>query len=262
MNSGVTGKGRLWRTVATVTVVVVIAAGIITIWVTVGDEKSTASSRSNLTATAPAEPTPIPGKAAKKVRDRPSPTARPLTTEASPRPTTAHTSAPPVHVQEQPPAPVKQQCPTGIVTAHLTSVDFVTSPPRWKGETMLSVTVTARGVLTNDTTANIGVGESDIPNFLGLDDRGQSAVIELYGTYDWAPPPGEPSYGDFILHPGESVAYTAVANVFDTTVEEVRYWYSANDPGSILLYYPGLWNCSVPATRPDASWSIPNRYAG
>lgn len=65
----------------------------------------------------------------------------------------------------------------------------------------------------------------------GLNDRGQSTVIELFGAYDWAPPPGKPSPGHFILQPGASVAFTAVHNKFASRIADVRYWYRAADLG-------------------------------
>ena len=98
---------------------------------------------------------------------------------------------------------------------------------------------------------------------MGLDERGQSIVIELYGTYDWAPPPGQPSMGEFALNPGESVNYTAVSRNWDSTVKNVRYWYSANVSGSLLLYFPNKYvNCPVPVMEPAAGISIPNTFAG
>jgi hypothetical protein len=128
---------------------------------------------------------------------------------------------------------------------------------------LTQVTVTARGILVNSTTSPIGVGEDDIPNFQGLDERGRSIIIELYGTYDWAPPPGQPSMGEFILEPGASVAYTAVSKNWDTTIKDVRFWYSATVPGSVLLYFPGRdVVCAVPGMTPADGKPIPNTFGG
>ena len=123
--------------------------------------------------------------------------------------------------------------------------------------------MTGRGILTNNTSSPIGVGEDDIPNFQGLNERGQSIVLELYGTYDWAPPPGQPSMGEFALEPGASVAYTAVSKTWDTTVKDVKFWYSATVPGSILLYFPGRdVVCPVHGMTPAEGKAIPNTFSG
>lgn len=197
----------------------------------------------------------------------PEPTAAPLParspTAQAPVPVA---TAPPVRETVQAPvpapvpAPVRRQCPTGSVTAHLTSVTFDMATP---SSSLTEVTITGRGVLTNNTNSPIGVGEDDIPNFQGLDVRGQSIVIELYGTYDWAPAPGQPSMGEFVLEPGASVAYTAVSKTWDTTVKDVRFWYSATVPGSMLLYFPGRdVVCPVPGMTPADGKAIPNTFSG
>lgn len=170
-------------------------------------------------------------------------------------PTPLADAPPPVHV----PGPQqRRECPSGAVSARLTSVEFDVENP-----TMYDIDVRARGVLTNGTSSPIAVGEDDIPNFQGLDDRGQSIVIELYGTYDWAPPPGQPSMGEFVLEPGASVAYTAISQSWKHTVQNVKYWYSAAIPGSLLLYFPGpLVVCEVKGQVPAEGSAIPNSFTG
>ncbi|MFJ6359533.1 hypothetical protein [Pseudarthrobacter oxydans] len=123
------------------------------------------------------------------------------------------------------------------------------------------VTITAHGTMVNETSSAVGVSEQDIPNFLGLDERGQSIVIELYGRYDWAPPPGQPSMGGFHLEPGASINYTAISRTWDSTVKNVRYWYSSTIPGSILLHFPGRdITCQVNGMTPAEGKAIPNVF--
>ncbi|MCQ1987353.1 hypothetical protein [Arthrobacter sp. zg-Y844] len=135
--------------------------------------------------------------------------------------------------------------------------------PAWEGDTMLDVTVTAHGVFTNGTSAPLAVDNADIPNFLGLDDRGESSVIELYGTYDSPPPPpGEPNAGEFVLESGASVVYTAVSDTYTDAVRKVKYWQADND--GYVLYYPfrELVNCPVSFTAPTGPTAIPNTFSG
>ena len=101
----------------------------------------------------------------------------------------------------------------------------------------------------------------DISNFQGLDQRGEFIVIELYGTFDWAPPPG--SMGEFMLEPGASAAYTAASKTSNDTVKDVQHWYSPTIPGSILLYFPGAdVVCPVQGMTPAEGKPIPNTFNG
>ncbi|WP_422759062.1 hypothetical protein [Paenarthrobacter sp. C1] len=186
------------------------------------------------------------------------------TATTTPRPVTAPSSAPPLVPEPEPSparpvAPAQRQCPTGPVTANLTSVDIAKADASYSAD-LTQVTVTGHGTLVNGSNAAISVGENDIPNFLGLDDRGQSIVIELYGTFDWAPPPGQPTTGEFILKSGQSVNYTAVSKVWNHTVAEVKYWYSANVSGSLLLYFPSNIGCPVPVMKASEGKAIPNTF--
>lgn len=188
----------------------------------------------------------------------PAPAPVPVPEPAPEQPVAPATLAEPPAPVQVPEQPRRRECPSGAVSARLTSVKFDVENPSW-----YDVDVEARGVLTNGTSSPIGVGEDDIPNFEGLDDRGQSIVIELYGTYDWAPPPGHPRMGEFILEPGASVAYTAISHTWKHTVRNVKYWYSAAIPGSVLLYFPGpLVVCEVQGQIPAEGAAIPNSFAG
>ena len=154
------------------------------------------------------------------------------------------------------PAPSVRQCPSGAVTSTLTAVNIAVekssaSPNR--------ATVLARGTVTNGTSAPVGFLEFDIPNFQGLNVRGQPVVIELHGTYDWAPPPGVPSGGEIHLQPGQSVSWSAVSETWDTTVHDVTHWYSAAEPGSMLTFFGGSnVACQVGAMVPGTGAAILN----
>lgn len=258
-----TRKTPIWLIVTLAVIAVAVAAGAVAAGVMESGKKSPVAA---VTTSTP--------KNAPTTTRTPTSTATPAPTKAAaatpaPRPAVAPSSAPPIVPEPEPPpvqpaapTPAQRQCPTGPVTANLTSVDIVkgASPPPGYGLT--EITVTARGTLVNGSTAAIRVGEKDIPNFLGLDDRGQSVVIELYGTFDWTPPPGQPSMGEFSLNPGESVNYTAVSKAWDHTVAEVKYWYSANVSGSLLLYFPSNVRCPVPVMQPAEGKAIQNTFTG
>lgn len=204
---------------------------------------------SGSTVTALAVPTPVTVPAPKHVE----PPADRSTVEAP-----APVLQPPATALQAPVKPPRRECPSGAVSARLTSVTFNVENP-----SPYDIDITARGILTNGTSSPIGVGEHDIPDFRGLDDRGQAIVIELYGTYDWAPPPGQPSMGEFVLEPGASVAFTAIDHTWKSTVRNVKYWYSAAIPGSVLLYFPSpLSGCEVRGQTPAEGAPVANTFAG
>lgn len=144
----------------------------------------------------------------KTVAAVPSPTPTPTPTPAA-RPTgsapTASVPGAPQYVEApapalgqtvpaQPPTLAPQprnSCPSGSVTAALDSITF-----EWPYSTLPNeVTIVGRGTLHNGSSAAIRISERDVPNLYGLDSKGRIATIELYGEYDWAPPPGIPSGG-------------------------------------------------------------------
>ena len=154
------------------------------------------------------------------------------------------------------PTPVKRECPSGAVTSTLLSV---TIDVEKSSSSLNKTTVTAHGTLTNQTSAPVGFLEFDIPNFQGLNVRGQPVVIELYGTYDWTPPPGVPSGGEIHLQPGQTIGWSAVSDTWDTTVHEVTHWYAAAEPGSILTFFGGRdVVCAPGAMAPGTGNAIPN----
>lgn len=110
-------------------------------------------------------------------------------------------------VPSVPRAPVarpQESCPSGSVTAALSSITF-----EWPYSTLYNeVTVVGRGTLHNGTSAAVKISQRDVPDLDGLDSKGQNATIAQYGDYDWAPPPGVPSGGYVVLQPGESATYT------------------------------------------------------
>ncbi|MCC3299406.1 hypothetical protein [Arthrobacter caoxuetaonis] len=264
---GTEGKGS-WLAFGAM-VAAVIAVAVLALWATGYWDKDPASSAGSAQSSSP-RPSASKSPAAAKATPSPSaktakPSPKPLPTRSVPPQKSAYIPppAPPPAAQPEPePWPPAKECPVGQITARLTSVDFTESLP---GYGMGYVTVTGRGVLTNGTNVPVTFPEYDIPNFYGLDERGQSSVIELYGTFDRVPPPGQPSTGYIVLGPGESVGYTATAeNEFLETLTEVKYWHSSNGLASTLISFPDeyILDCSVPYETPDASMSIPNTFTG
>ena len=261
MNSSRPGV-PLGVTVTLVVLAVAVAAGAIAAGVIESGKKPEA--KASLTTAAQQPGATYPSSWREKTQDAATthasqtalPTPEPAPALMPEQPVVPAPKAEPVAPVQVPEPPRRRECPSGAVSARLTSVEFDVENP-----TVYDIDVKARGVLTNGTPSPIAVGEDDIPNFQGLDDRGQSIVIELYGTYDWAPPPGQPSMGEFILEPGASVAYTAVSQTWKDTVQNVKYWYSAPIPGSLLLSYTGpLVVCEVKGQVPAEGSAIPNSF--
>lgn len=261
MTSGETPKRQIWLAMAAVVVVAVIVTAMVTLMVSgTGSETARSTTPSSTTT-----PTPVTAAPARTTLPKTARSTARKTPKATPSPISEKPFTPPARpaVEQAAPVPVSAQCPSGAVSARLTSVAFEVAAPDWEGDTFIEVTVTARGVFTNGTSAPLAVDDADIPNLLGLDQRGDSAVTELYGTYDSPPPPpGEPNPGEFILEPGESVVYTAVSNTYDEAVRKVKYWQADND--GYVLYYPfrELVNCQVNFLAPPGAQAIPNTFAG
>lgn len=147
----------------------------------------------------------------------PAPEVQPLT----------QTPVPPV----VPAAPVPQTsqttCPTGLMTAALSKISF-TPANNGYDESIIS----ASGAVRNDTNAEVLLFDNDVPNFQGLNKRGESVIIELFGKWDWAPPPGKPNLGYLTIQPGQSMTYTITSTSFNSTINEVLNWYTAAEVGS------------------------------
>jgi hypothetical protein len=264
MTSGESDKRRILLAVATTIVGGVIFAAIVTLSLTGSDDESASSAKPFISVTPTPKPvvtTPGEAKISPPTQTR---TAKEQTAAAlSPDP--AYTSPAQPAAQQPEPSPVATptQCPTGAVSAQLTSVGFELAEPDWEGDPYIEVTVTAHGVFTNGTSSPLAVDNADIPNLLGLDERGDSPVMERYGTYESpSPPPGEPNTGEFILEPGASVVYTAVSDTSAESVRKVKYWQADSD--GYVLYYPfhELISCPVSFTEPIGAKSIPNTFAG
>lgn len=275
MTSGENQKGWRWLAVtAAVVIVAVIVAVIVTLRIAgSGSETASSTMPSSSITPKPVETTPVRTKSPNPVETspvrikspKPARPAAPKTPKATPSPIPEKGFTPPARpaVEQDAPVPASTQCPSGAVSAHLTSVAFEVSAPAWEGDTFIEVTVTAHGVFTNGTSAPLAVDDADIPNFLGLDERGDSPVMELYGTYDSPPPPpGEPNLGEFVLEPGASVAYTAVTDTYADAIRQVKYWQADND--GYVLYYPfrELISCPVNFMAPAGAQAIPNTFAG
>lgn len=202
-------------------------------------------------------------------------TAIPKTASPAPMPSTApsvavpeptayvpevvQTIAAPAPAQPRVPAAKPQNtCPAGVVTAGLDSITFEWPYPTDPD----AITVIGRGSLVNGTTAPVRITQRDVPNLEGLDSRGQTALIALYGDYDWAPPPGVPSGGVIVLQPGESVTYTVEDPTRASMITPVTHWYSATDVASVQMFYEGSYTlCNVRGMAEGTGKAIPNTFA-
>lgn len=194
----------------------------------------------------------------------PSATEKPLAVDSPSSPPAS--SQPPAAVQSTqppvqpgpalpaPPAAPKVVCPSGLMHASLTSVAF--TPYEYRSDESI---ITARGVLRNDTTAEVLLSDSKVPDFIGLDARGNSVVIERYGDWDWAPPPGTPRQGFFTIQPGQSVAYTVKGQYPNEMLATVKFWYTAAEIGSLEANFNSgeLISCRAPLAPAGKGQSIP-----
>ncbi|WP_437770647.1 hypothetical protein [Arthrobacter sp. KNU40] len=158
----------------------------------------------------------------------------------------------PAPAAPQPAAPIN--CPSGLLNATLSSVSF--APYKYDAN---ESTIIARGVLRNDTTAEVLLGDNDVPNFLGLDAQGKPVVIELFGEWDWAPPPGTPRMGFLTIKPGQSLAYTVTKTFPNEMIAQVKFWYSAAEVGSLDATFNNgqFLRCRNPLAPAGQGQSIP-----
>lgn len=153
--------------------------------------------------------------------------------------------------------PPVDTCPSGTVSASLDSIIFEFPYSTLPNE----VTVVGRGTLHNGTSAAVQVNERDVPNLEGLNARGQTSAIALYGDYDWAPSPGVPSGGVIVVEPGESVTYTVKDDTLASSIAEVTHWYSSTESGWLQMYFSNAGSlCNVAGMNPGSGKAIPNDF--
>jgi hypothetical protein len=202
-----------------------------------------------------------------RVTARPSITPTPAkTAAASPSPTYApppvpQFSQPAPPVAESPvakpapaPAPARRLCPSGLVDAALASVSF--SPYEYNDNKSV---ITVKGSVTNNTTAAVTINDNDVPNFSGLDTRGESIIIELYGKWDWTPPPGNARPNSITLAPGQQLTYTVSSTDNNSTINDVKYWFTAAALGSMEAVFDfngPYWDCRRPLRNDGQGFSL------
>lgn len=143
-----------------------------------------------------------------------------------------------------------------MVNAALTSVSF--SPYQYDAHNMSVVTV--KGSVTNNTTAVVTVWDDDVPNFTGLNARGETVIIELYGKWDWTPPPGTARPTSLSLNPGQQLTYTVSSTEYNSTIHDVKYWFTAAALGSMEASFDfdgPYWDCPRPLRNDNQGFSLP-----
>jgi hypothetical protein len=109
-------------------------------------------------------------------------------------------------------------------------------------------------------TAAVTVNDNDVPNFSGLDTRGESIIIELYGKWDWTPPPGNARANSIALPPGQQLTYTVSSTDHNSTINDVKYWFTAAALGSMEAVYDfngPYWDCPRPLRDDGQGFSLP-----
>jgi hypothetical protein len=118
-----------------------------------------------------------------------------------------------------------------------------------------------KGTVTNDTTAVVTLFDDDVPDFKGLNSRGEPIVIETYGKWDWKPPAGKPRPLYLALEPGERLSYVVSDTSSNSTINDVKYWFSDGQLGSFEASFDfdgPYWDCPDPLPSEDgAGHSIP-----
>jgi hypothetical protein len=201
---------------------------------------------------------------------QPSVAVRPTTTSSTKASPPATYRLPPVTQSSEPvlapapPAPPAQRapappprviCPAGKVQPSLTSVSFSS----YEYDKDKSV-ITVKGAVTNNTTGVVTLNDNDVPNFKGLNTRGEAVVIELYGKWDWSPPAGKPRPTHIAMQPGERLAYTVTSTSNNATINEVKFWFSDGQLGSMEASFDfdgPYWDCPDPLPSNGEGDSMP-----
>lgn len=227
--------------------------------------------RQLLATSSPTNPTDSPVVATPRgtfITHIPTPTTH-VSASSSPSPSTAASPAasplaevnqpltqPAVPVVPTSPVPQRSQttCPTGLVTAALSKISF-TPANNGYDQSIIS----ASGSVRNGTNAEILLFDNDVPDFQGLNNRGESVVIELFGKWDWAPPPGKPNLGFLTMQPGQSITYTITSTYFNSTINEVLNWYTAAEVGSLHASFndSSYIRCPNPLSPAGRGASVP-----
>jgi hypothetical protein len=96
--------------------------------------------------------------------------------------------------------------------------------------------VTAKGFITNRTTAEVTFSDDDPPNVLALDHQGNTIGMALLGQFDYGRTDGQPKLGEFVLKPGQSMPFIVEGRtVLQGTLAK---WYLDATYGAM----PGSWN--------------------
>lgn len=234
-------------------------------------EASDSTSRSVQTPapspSAPSSPAPTPSVDPISEVAPPETPASPLSRTIEPDPVQTAIPEPPAVISEPttpvldapaPPTP-DVQCPTGVVRAGVTQVEF--GAPNYKGAAYIGII--AHGSVRNDSSAAITFSDGDVPNLEGLDSRGSTTFFELYGEYSYVPPAGQPRPSDLTLEPGQSMTYKIIKEYALTDIlAATKFWHNDLDSHSFPVYFlDAPTECDVPRVIANAAGeSIANLY--
>lgn len=191
-----------------------------------------------------------------------APTVSPATVEALPQVQPDLATRPTIPNEAPQPAAVPvAQCPTGVITAGVTQVEF--GVPSYEGSTYVGLT--AKGTINNRTSAVITFYDRGTPDLEGLDSRGSTTFFEQFGDYSYVPPAGEPRPSQLILHPGQSMNYQVTREyVHVDSILATNFWFTALDTNSFSVSYDdeeARIGCGDPkVVANESGQSIPNTY--
>jgi hypothetical protein len=216
---------------------------------------------------APSSPAPTPSVDPIFEVAPPETPASPVSPTIEPDPVETAMPEPPAVISEptkpvvNAPAPATPdvQCPTGVVRAGVTRVEF--GVPDYKGAT--SIGITAHGSVRNDSSAAITFSDGDVPNLEGLDSRGSTTFFELYGEYSYVPPVGQPRRSELTLEPGQSMTYQVIKEYAPTDIlAATKFWHNDLDSHSFPVYFlDAPTECDLPRVIANAAGqSVPNLY--
>ena len=108
-----------------------------------------------------------------------------------------------------------------------------------------------RGILTNSATADVILGREDPPDVLALDAVGETITIVSNGKFDMERTDGTPLPSDFVLKPGQVVAFSlSEDSVFID--REVKTWFDVPRVGSLFAEWNEAADYGCPsALRPS-----------
>ncbi|MFQ6155640.1 hypothetical protein ACLMMA_04055 [Micrococcus luteus] len=154
--------------------------------------------------------------------------------------------------------PKAVECPAGAVVSRLDHVEMAPMQPY-----MVNYQSSFHGDLTNSTSADIVLVPTEIPRVEGLDGKGEYVLGRVTGQYEHPGGIGGPA---FVLHPDESIGFTASAGVVpgEYVLGTIFSWHTDTARGSIygLSFRDPLLAqaCTVGRDSYGSGQTVPNTY--